>query len=202
MHHHFFLWQEPIILYKENVIQENSKDTSAVDVVQEKSKDTAADSYEVKEKCKDTAASSNEVQEKCKDVAAGSWCGSGKVQRHCCWQLCGSGEVHRHCCWQLMWFRKSAQTLLLAVDVVQEKCTDIVAGSWCGSGKVQRHCCLQVILVMESQLLTWDEIYYYIQRLMCCWQKFLCVCWSYAENWYWKNVCGNLCWRWYWDSLW
>ena len=28
-HHHIFLWQEPIILYKENVIQENSKDAAA-----------------------------------------------------------------------------------------------------------------------------------------------------------------------------
>jgi hypothetical protein len=37
-HHHIFLWHEPIIQYKENVIQENSKDA-------------AVSSYVVQEKC-------------------------------------------------------------------------------------------------------------------------------------------------------
>jgi hypothetical protein len=43
-----------------------------------------------------------------------------------------------------LWFRNRAKTLLLAVDVVQENCKDIAAGSCCGSGKVQRHCFQQV----------------------------------------------------------
>jgi hypothetical protein len=59
MYHRILLWQEPIILYKENVIQENSKDS---------------------------AAGSYLVQEKCKDIAAGS-CGSGIMQICCCGQL-------------------------------------------------------------------------------------------------------------------
>jgi hypothetical protein len=49
-----FLWQEPIVLYKGNVIKENSKDAAS-------------------------AASSYVVQEKCKDVAAGICCGSEVV---------------------------------------------------------------------------------------------------------------------------
>jgi len=101
---HIFLWQEPIILYKENVIQENSKDAVA-------------------------AAGSYVVREKCKDISASNCFGSGMVQRHCCQQLRCSGKVQRCCCWQLMWFRKSAKTFLLAVFLVQEKCKDIAAGS-------------------------------------------------------------------------
>jgi hypothetical protein len=118
-HHHIFLWQEPIILYKENVIQENSKDA-------------AAGSYVVQEKCRDVGAGSYVVREKCIDVSAGS-CGSGIVQRRWCWQLRRSGKVQRRFCRQLLWFRKSAETvpavksfrnsaktLLLAVHEFQE----------------------------------------------------------------------------------
>ena len=95
-HHHIFLWQEPIILCNENVIQENSKDAAA--------------------------AGSYVVREKCKDISANNCFGSGMVQRHCCHQLYCSGKVQRRCCWQLMWFRKSAKTLLLVIVVVPEKC--------------------------------------------------------------------------------
>jgi len=49
-----------------------------------------------------------------------------------------------------MWFRKSTKTLLPAVDVVQEKCKDVSAGSFFGSGKVQRRYCRQLMWFRKS----------------------------------------------------
>jgi hypothetical protein len=71
LHHRIFLWQEPIVLYKENVIQENSKDAAAV------------------------ASSSFVVQGRCKDVAADISCGSEIVQRHCCWQFMSFRKISK-----------------------------------------------------------------------------------------------------------
>ena len=89
-----------------------------------------------------------------------------------------------------MWFRNSAETLLLAVNVVQEwyrdtavgsyvvqeKCKDVIVGSCCSSGKVLRHCrwrFMRFRKISEALLpagdsghgksvVTWDG------RLMCC----------------------------------
>jgi len=58
--------------------------------------------------------------------------------------------VQRRFCWHFFWFRKGAKTLLLAVDVVQEKCKDVSAGSFFGSGKVQRRCSRQLMWFRKS----------------------------------------------------
>jgi len=58
--------------------------------------------------------------------------------------------VQRHFSWQFFWFRESAKTVLPAVDVVQEKCKDISAGSFFGSEKVQRRCCRQLMWFRKS----------------------------------------------------
>jgi hypothetical protein len=99
-------------------------------------------------------------------------------------------------CTKRMWFRKSAKTLLPAVDVFQEKC---------------RYCCRQLMCFRKSAktlLLAVDsghgsqllhKMCYYTWRLMCCWPKFLHVCWAYAEDWYWKNMAVVICaGEWYW----